>query len=82
MATLVNDIKKRYPDDRIIIFDAPPVMYADPLVLSRYVDGVLLVVEHQKTTSQDINRALELLKGCNIMGTILNKSKLEKPTFF
>ncbi len=81
MATLVDEMKTRYPDDRIIIFDSPSLLCADPMVLSRYVDGVLLVVEQEKATAQDIRRTIELLKDCKIMGTILNKSKSDKTAY-
>jgi len=81
MATLVDEMKKRYPDDRIIIFDTPSLLCADPMVLSRYVDAVLLVVEQEKTTARDLHRATELLKNTKILGTILNKSKSDKITY-
>ena len=50
MVMLVNDIKSRYADDRIIIFDCASLLScADPLVISRYVDGILLIVEQERT---------------------------------
>jgi len=75
MVKLVNDIKNRYTDDRIIIFDCASLLScADPLILTRYVDGILLVVEEEKTTSAEIARTMELLKDRPIVGTILNKA--------
>ena len=68
-------MKNRYPEDRIIIFDGPSLLCADPAVLSRFVDGILLVVEQEKTTKSDLNRALKVLKNRKIFGTLLNKSK-------
>jgi non-specific protein-tyrosine kinase len=81
MATLVDEMKKRYPGDRIIIFDTPSLLCADPVVLSRYVDAVLLVVEQEKTTARDFQRATELLKNSKILGTVLNKSKSGKTAY-
>jgi protein-tyrosine kinase len=76
MVRLVNDIKSRYLDDRIIIFDSSSILTsADPLVLSRYVDGILLVVEHEKTTADQLKKSTELLKDKPIFGTIMNKSR-------
>ena len=76
MVRLVKDIKSRYSDDRIIIFDSSSVLTsADPLVLTRYVDGILLVVEHEKTTADQLKKATELLKDKPVFGTILNKSR-------
>lgn len=76
MVRLVNDIKSRYSDDRVIIFDSSSVLTsADPLVLTRYVDGILLVVEHEKTTADQLKKSMELLKDKPILGTIMNKSR-------
>ena len=76
MVKLVNDVKSRYADDRIIIFDCASLLScADPLVLTRYVDGILLVVEENKTTTDEIQKAMELLKDKPVFGTLLNKSK-------
>jgi non-specific protein-tyrosine kinase len=76
MVMLVKDIKSRYSDDRIIIFDCCSILNcADPLVLSRYVDGILFVVEHEKTTTAQLKKSMELLKNKPIFGTVFNKSK-------
>lgn len=78
MVKLVNDIKNRYADDRIIIFDSASILNcADPLVLSRYVDGILFVVEHEKTTTTQLTKAMELLKEKPLIGTVMNKSNSE-----
>ena len=78
MVMLVNDIKRRYAGDRIIIFDSPSLLhYADPLILTRYVDCILLVVEEERTTADDVQKAMELLKDKAFFGTVLNKSKTE-----
>jgi non-specific protein-tyrosine kinase len=76
MAMLVNDIKNRYSDDRIIIFDSSSLLNcADPLVLSRYVEGILFVVEYEKTTTAQLEKSMELLKDKPLLGTVVNKSK-------
>ena len=76
MVMLVNDVKNRYADDRIIIFDSSSLLnYADPLVLSRYVDGILFVVEQERTTTTQLKKAMELLKDKPLLGTVVNKFK-------
>ncbi len=76
MVMLVNDIKSRYSDDRIIIIDSSSILTcADPLVLSRYVDGILFVIEHEKTTTAQLKKSMELLKDKPLFGTVVNKSK-------
>jgi len=77
MVKLVNDIKNRYADDRIIIFDCASLLScADPLVLTRYVDGILLIVEEKRTTSDELKKSMELLKDKPVFGTVFNKTTL------
>lgn len=74
MRRLIDEMKTRY-EDRYIIFDAPPVLgTADTLILSRYVDGVILVVAHNETQGEDLYKAMDLLKESNVIGTVLNKA--------
>jgi capsular exopolysaccharide synthesis family protein len=76
MDMLVRDIKCRYPEDRIVIFDTSSLLAsADPLVLTRFVDGILLVVEEEKTTTNDIKKAMELIKDKPVIGTVMNKAR-------
>jgi len=76
MESLVNEIKSRYSSDRIVIFDSPSLLtVADPLVLSSYVDGILLIVEEGKTSEDDLKQTMELLNNKPLLGTVLNKSR-------
>jgi|LGOV01.1.fsa_nt_gb exopolysaccharide/PEP-CTERM locus tyrosine autokinase len=78
MKRLIHETKHRY-QDRYIIFDAPPVTgSADTLILSQYVDGVILVVAYDKTPQEQIEKALELLETTNLLGTIMNKTPVPK----
>lgn len=76
MEALIKEVRERYSDDRIVIFDSSALLVsADPMVFSRNMDGVLLVVEAEKTTPADLKRCLELLSDCNIVGTVFNKAR-------
>jgi protein-tyrosine kinase len=76
MEELINDMKSRYSTERVIIFDCSSCLSnANALVLARYVDSVLLVVENQKTEGKDLKRMIELLKDKSIVGTVMNKSR-------
>ncbi|HEU20504.1 MAG TPA: exopolysaccharide biosynthesis protein [Deltaproteobacteria bacterium] len=75
MKLLVKEMKERYAD-RIIIFDSSPLLdSADSMVLSRFIDGILIVVEAEKTTKEDLKRTLELLKERPVIGTVFNKAR-------
>ncbi len=76
MDGLIREMRERYCDDRIVIFDSPSLLTcADPLVFTSAIHGVLLVIEAEKTTAADLKRSMELLTGSNIIGTVLNKAK-------
>lgn len=75
MVSLIKEMKERY-SDRFIIFDSSPLLTsADPLALSRYMDSILIVVEAEKTTREDIQGVMELLKDKPVIGTVFNKTK-------
>ncbi len=74
MGRLAEEMKTRYPS-RIVVFDLPPVLSAaDALAFAPYVDATLLVIEEGKTKRTEVNHALELLAGTNVLGTVLNKT--------
>ncbi|MGW8310071.1 MAG: CpsD/CapB family tyrosine-protein kinase [Thiogranum sp.] len=74
MSRLVSELKSRYTG-RIVVFDLPPVLSAaDAMAFAPYVDASLLVVEEGATKRKDIQHALDLLSGTNVLGTVLNKA--------
>lgn len=75
MVALVEEFKTRYPS-RIVLFDLPPLLdSADVLAFSPYTDAILMVVEEGRTTIDELERALTLLKGHTpVLGTVLNKA--------
>jgi protein-tyrosine kinase len=79
MASLVADIKARY-DSRVIIFDVPPLLVTDDVVLaSDYFDCTLMVIEDGHNSEADITKSLQLVGNSHLLGTVLNKS-LKTPT--
>lgn len=76
MEQFIQEVKQRYGSKRICIFDCPALLrYTDPLVFSHLIDGVLLVVEAERTTPEELKKAVGLLKNCKILGMVYNKSK-------
>lgn len=75
MKTVQRELVNRYPG-RLIIFDLPPVLdYDDALSFAPGCDATLMVLEEGGSKKQDIERAYQLLDGCNIVGSVLNKVK-------
>ncbi|MGZ8386439.1 MAG: exopolysaccharide biosynthesis protein, partial [Nitrospira sp.] len=56
--------------------DLPPLLHtADVLAFSPYTDALLMVVEEGKTTGDELQRALGLVKNSRpVLGTVLNKA--------
>lgn len=72
MEKLVQELKHRYPS-RIVIFDLPPILsMADVVAFSPYVDGALMVAQENKTRRDEIQRAAEMLRSVDVIGTVLN----------
>ncbi|MEO1015405.1 MAG: CpsD/CapB family tyrosine-protein kinase [Pseudomonadota bacterium] len=60
---------------RIVIFDVSPLLGCDDAIaLLPRVDCVLLVAASGHTRSKDVAEAKRLLKGVNLLGTVLNKA--------
>ena len=75
MMQLIDEVKNRY-QNRIVIFDLPPVLVGDDVIaLADHLDTLLIVIEEGKTQSHDLAEAIDRLKGMNILGTVLNKSR-------
>ena len=75
MAALVQDIARRY-NDRVVIFDAPPVLASsEPGVLALHVGQLVFVVESEVTSRRAVEEALSHLKGCQNINLVLNKSR-------
>ena len=72
MVDLVRELKHFYPD-RYVLFDLPPLLYADPLAFAPLVDGIIVVVAAGSTPREEITRALATLKEFPVLGCVLNK---------
>lgn len=75
MKTVKDELVARYPG-RLIIFDLPSVLsHDDALVFAPSCDATLMVIEEGGTKKAELERAYQLLDGCNIIGSVLNKVK-------
>jgi protein-tyrosine kinase len=76
MEDLINETKKRYSTERILIFDSSSCLSnSGPMILSKHVDAVLLVVENERTEKKDLLRTIESLETKKIIGVVMNKAK-------
>lgn len=72
MHALVEELSSRY-DDRIIIFDSPPILIAaESSVLARQVDAVILVVRQGGASTTEIQKVVDIIGTERIIGIVFN----------
>jgi Mrp family chromosome partitioning ATPase len=65
-----------------VLFDTPPLnSYNDAITLAARTDGVVLVLEAEKTRREVVQKVCERLEesGIRILGTVLNKRRMYIP---
>lgn len=73
MDRLLGELSSRYPD-RIIVFDAPPLLPStEARVLATHMGQVLLVVEAEQTSHKTLLQALATIESCPRVLPLLNK---------
>ena len=78
-------IEKLTGDHALVMIDSPPVLaIADATILSQYADGVVLVVDAERTKRRNARRAVQALKGVDakLIGVVFNRvSEAEAPYY-
>ena len=75
MSRLVNELSGRY-SDRFIIFDSPPFQVAsEAIVLTKKVDGVIIVVGSGKSDRTKIKTMVENIGKDKVIGVVFNSHK-------
>lgn len=74
MSELITELSTRY-EDRILIFDSPPVLATtESVALASHMGQVVFVVQAERTGRQLVTSALELLGNQKHVGLVLNRS--------
>ena len=75
MRRLTTEMSQRYPD-RILIFDAPPLLATtEASILTGLMGQVVMVVEAERTPQSQVKEALAMLDPNQIIGFVLNKTR-------
>jgi protein-tyrosine kinase len=75
MEALLKDLAEKYPD-RIIVFDAPPLIpTSESRVLASRVGQVVMVVEADRTTHSQATQAYAAVEKCPVVLSVLNKTR-------
>ena len=73
MTHLLEEMANRYPD-RILVFDAPPLIPStESRVLATHMGQIVLVVEADRTPQASVRQALGTVEQCPVVMTVLNK---------
>jgi capsular exopolysaccharide synthesis family protein len=81
MKTIVNELRR---DNDMVVFDSPPTLVVvDPVVLARYADGVVFVIDSKHTRRRDARRAIEALRatGAPLLGFTFNRSSTKQSRY-
>jgi Mrp family chromosome partitioning ATPase len=73
MHQLLSELKQEFD---FIIFDAPPaLLVTDATILARIADTTLIVVAHQETKKDNLDKVQKSIKnvGGNLAGVVINK---------
>jgi receptor protein-tyrosine kinase len=75
MVRLIDELATRYPD-RVVVWDAPPVLATtESRVLASHMGQVVVVVEADRTTHATVRNALAVLEDCPVVLMMLNKAE-------
>lgn len=80
MDRLLDELAQKY-SDRIVIFDAPPLLpTTESRVLASRMGQVLMVVEANRTEQSRVAQAYATLETCPVVMSVLNKTSASKAT--
>jgi capsular exopolysaccharide synthesis family protein len=71
-------------ENDMVVFDSPPTLVVvDPVVLARYADGVVFVIDSKHTRRRDARRAIEALRatGAPLLGFAFNRSATKQSRY-
>lgn len=74
MSEIISELATRY-EDRILIFDSPPVLATtESVALASHMGQIVFVVQAERTRRQLVHSALELIGGRDNVGLVLNRA--------
>ena len=76
---LLTELSERYAD-RLVIFDAPPILVSSGTRhLASRVGQVVMVVHADSTDSRAVSQAFAAVDSCPLVSTVLNRSTTQSP---
>ena len=82
MNRLLDELADRY-SDRIVVFDAPPLLPStESRVLATHMGQIVMVVEADNTPVKTLTRGMATLEGCPVVLPLLNKTSRSEVGFY
>jgi Mrp family chromosome partitioning ATPase len=70
-------------DNTYIIIDSPPIISAtEATLLSKMVDGIILVVRADRTPRESMQRAVKSLDRQKIIGVVFNQVEMKPSSYY
>jgi exopolysaccharide/PEP-CTERM locus tyrosine autokinase len=82
MSELLAEASERYPDRLIILDSPPPALTAETSVLSRWVDGVVIVINHGKTPRKGVSDVIDKIGKEKIIGAVMNNFEVYSSRYY
>jgi protein-tyrosine kinase len=69
---------REFGEDTFVIIDSPPILAtSDPMLLSKIVDGIVMVVMADRTPRETVRRAIQSVDRDKIIGVVLNQMDMK-----
>jgi Mrp family chromosome partitioning ATPase len=82
MGELLKAVTESGDNTYIIIDSSPIISTSEPMVLSKMVDGIILVVSPDRTPKEAISRAMKSLDRQKIIGVVLNQIDWKPSSYY
>ena len=80
LKSIIDLVSERYD---YILFDGPPILsVSDSVVLSNQLDGVIFIINAEKTEKNALKQALESIPDEKMMGLVLNNINIERDEYY
>jgi capsular exopolysaccharide synthesis family protein len=81
MTELLNELKLR-GEDTCVVIDSPPLLVAsESIILSRMVDGIIMVVMADRAPKTSVRKAVASIDRQKIIGVVFNNKELKASKF-
>jgi capsular exopolysaccharide synthesis family protein len=82
MAELMTSLRE-FGEDTYLIIDSPPVLStSEPILLSKMVDGVILVIMAERTPRGAIRKAVNSFDKQKLLGVVFNQKELKPSKYY